>query len=409
MTYIAVEQAVERSPAQWEWVSLRRVAKVRREVNAERRELLLSLSAERGIEARAEGGGRQLASEATERSYWVVHPDDLVFNPMWALEGGVAVSQVRGAVSTAYRVYELSERLHPRFLHHYLRSKLALEQYRALVRGVTTFDRAVTREDLDGMPVPLPSIWKQRAIANYLDTETARIGGLIATKLRLMGLIHERFRAQVDELTGGARARVPVRRLVSQITSGPRGWGERVGNAGRPFIRSANLQRESLSLRTDNLALVDVERTAEAARSSVRPGDVLVGITGANTGWVGMVPSTLTGGYVSQHVAILRPARNCASAWLAYSVFSLRAQEQLLAGQYGGTKQQLGLNDLADLAVGLPTREQQEAACMQLDAAWSATERALTAIHHQVRLLREHSQALITAAVTGELELPGVA
>ena len=38
--------------------------------------------------------------------YWVVYPDDLVFNPMWAIEGGVAVSEVEGAASTAYRIYD---------------------------------------------------------------------------------------------------------------------------------------------------------------------------------------------------------------------------------------------------------------------------------------------------------------
>jgi type I restriction enzyme S subunit len=95
-------------------------------------------------------------------------------------------------------------------------------------------------------------------------------------------------------------------------------------------------------------------------------------------------------------------------AWLAYSLFSSRAQDQLLGGQYGGTKQQLGLDDLGELAIALPPREEQESRIARLEAAKRRTEATLDLLNRQLALLAEHRQALISAAVTGELEIPEV-
>ena len=192
MNYLALQPIQERSD--WSWVEFRRVASIRRETNHSGDRPLLALSAVTGIQQRPDGGGRQPASDETISKYWVVRPDWLVFNPMWAIEGGVAVSQLEGAVSTAYRVYELHSPLHPRFAHYYLRSDPVLEQYRLMIRGITTFDRSITRSDFEAMPVPTPPISEQRAIADYLDAETARIDALVSKNRRLIQLLQEKWR-----------------------------------------------------------------------------------------------------------------------------------------------------------------------------------------------------------------------
>src|SRR5205814_106368 len=113
---------------------------------------------------------------------------------------------------------------------------------------------------------------KQHEIADFLDAETARIDTLIANKQRMIAVLDERRRAHVDHVTQvGTECR--VRRVTSLITSGPRGWAERVGDVGLPFIRSASLRRDGLDLRTDNLARVPPDDAAEAGRSQTRTGD----------------------------------------------------------------------------------------------------------------------------------------
>jgi type I restriction enzyme S subunit len=254
--------------------------------------------------------------------------------------------------------------------------------------------------------VPVMDLAEQRAIADFLDGETGRIDALIAKKRRMIDLLRERHEAQVDHVTSRGEL-VRIRHVSSLITSGPRGWSERIGTEGLPFIRSANLRPNSLRLRRDNVVRLTDPRTKEASRSTARPGDTVIGITGANTGWVGFLTGADAPGFVSQHVAIIRPA-GIHPRWLSYSLAARRSQDQLLAGQYGGTKSQLGLQDLADLTISLPSAGGQERAVETLDSMAGNVERLSATLTRQIDLLREHRQALITAAVTGELEVPGM-
>ncbi|MCW2916230.1 MAG: hypothetical protein JWN52_4298 [Actinomycetia bacterium] len=290
-----------------------------------------------------------------------------------------------------------------RYLFWALASRDSREQFAASATGVTRF--GLRYEVLGDVLLPSPPPQEQRAIAKYLDAETARIDALIASKLRLMELAMVRLRSLISSVTENG-PEVRVRHLTSMRTSGPRGWADRVADFGdAPFIRSANLRRDNIDIREDNLVRVDPPTTEEARRSAVRSGDVLVGITGANTGWVGCATDTVAGGFVSQHVAILRPS-GVESAWLAYSLVAAKAQDQLLGGQYGGTKQQLGLDDLAELKVHCPRRGEQQRRVALMAQAHSSSQRLIGCLQRQIDLLAERRQVLITTTVTGESQLP---
>lgn len=292
----------------------------------------------------------------------------------------------------------------PRYVRYLLSSQRTKEEL-AVLGNTTTGLRNLNGGILDSVTCPGPPIAEQRAIADYLDAETARIDALITKKQQLIHLLEERWRSLVDEVTAeGTPTR--VRRFTSLRTSGPRGWASMVSRHGRPFVRSANLRRDSVDLDLDDLGRVETPDTAEAIRSMIHEGDTLVGITGANTGWVGQVGPDVSGGFVSQHVAILRP-QNIAPRWLTYSIFAPRAQDQLLGGQYGGTKTQLGLAELADLTIHVPCWSVQAKLIALLEAKRSGRKRAASVLQTQVALLAERRQALITAAVTGEFKVPG--
>lgn len=255
-------------------------------------------------------------------------------------------------------------------------------------------------------PVRLPPLVEQRAIAHWLDTKTTRIDALLTKKRRMVRLLDERQQASIDNAVEGAD-KVSVRRLVRRITSGPRGWSDQTGDQGAPFIRITNVQRMTIALDRQEMLRVADPRTAEAARTRVTAGDVLVSIT-ADIGSVGVAADEDHGGFVSQHIALITP-RSCESEWLAYAIKSTGAQQQLAAGQYGGTKTQLSLGDIAQLKVPFPSAEVRSQRLDVLRAKMQSIHAARKALASQLDLLVEHRQALITAAVTGELEVPGVA
>lgn len=337
-------------------------------------------------------------------AYRVVRRGDLVLNKMKTWQGSLGISEYDGIVSPAYFVCEQVGNAHPKYLHHLLRSQPLIAEYAKRSKGIRPAQWDLPWDEFRDIRVLLPPIKVQQAIADYLDTETASINALINKKQHMISLILERLRTLITVWTKNGPG-VQVRHLISLRTSGPRGWANLVTETGTPFIRSANLQRESIEIKTDNLVYVTPPMTEEAKRSTVRDGDVLIGITGANTGWVGCVPNNLVGSFVSQHVAILRPT-SVEPQWLAYSLFSRRAQDQLLGSQYGGTKQQLSLDDLAELRIACPDREEQLWRTKAMASAHLATKKIVTLLEGQIELLKERRQALITAAVTGELKIP---
>jgi type I restriction enzyme, S subunit len=252
--------------------------------------------------------------------------------------------------------------------------------------------------------IDLPPLDEQRRIADFLDAETSRIDRLssvISESSRLIAAKRQALLMSVFPQQGWPHVRLGY--FLDLVTSGPRGWGDYVGTSGTSFFRSANLRRDGIEPNLEDVALVDppASAAAEAARSRVRSGDVLIGITGANTGWVSLADHRVAQANVSQHVCLVRPGKNIDSQWLAYALSAPQVQELLLGSQYGGTKTQLSLGDIRDLVVVLPSVAEQRRIVSDIveGLAAMANERTLRA--RQVALLAERRQALITVAVTG--------
>lgn len=335
----------------------------------------------------------------------LVAPGDVLFGKLRPYLAKSTLVSEPSYASTELLAIRPDRCLEPRFLSYMVQARPFIEWTVATSEG-TKMPRT-SWEKVGSFQMADLAMARQRAVVDFLDTETARIDALISKKRRLRELSIERFRSLVSETVGSGET-VEVRRTIGLRTSGPRGWAERVGDVGAPFIRSQNLRRDGIELDLIAAARVDPPDSQEAVRSRTSLGDVLVGITGANTGWVGIIREDSAGGYVSQHVAVLRP-NGVLPEWLAYSLFAHQAQDQLLGGQYGGTKAQLGLEDLAELRINVPSRPEQDARVAHLTDAVIATRRIESVLCSQLALLQEHRQALVTAVVTGELDMPGVA
>jgi type I restriction enzyme S subunit len=130
-------------------------------------------------------------------------------------------------------------------------------------------------------------------------------------------------------------------------------------------------------------------------------------ITGALTGNVVHVANELPAAtFVNQHVALIRPNRAVVyPRYLAYGLHSDLGKIQFKAGEYGGTKQGLGLGDVKSTLVPLPKLMEQFAICHQLDNAMDRHVALVTAIEHKISLLREFRTRLIADVVTGKLDV----
>ena len=158
---------------------------------------------------------------------------------------------------------------------------------------------SMTQGTLSAHIVARPPLEEQTAIATFLDRETAKIDALVAEQEKLIALLQEKRQAVISHaVTKGLDPNVPmkdsgvewlgempghwevrrIRDLSSFLTSGPRGWSERISEEGAKFIQSGDLTDE-LSIAFDEAKRVAVNDDAEAARTKLADGDVVVCIT----------------------------------------------------------------------------------------------------------------------------------
>ena len=136
-------------------------------------------------------------------AYQVVDVGDLAINKMKTWQGSLAVSRFHGIVSPAYIICELYGNVHPRFVHHLLRSSKYITQYASRSYGVRPAQWDMRYHDFREIVALIPPLHEQRAIASYLDRETARIDALINKNDELIALLREKRSALISAAVTG--------------------------------------------------------------------------------------------------------------------------------------------------------------------------------------------------------------
>jgi type I restriction enzyme S subunit len=312
----------------------------------------------------------------------------------------------------------------PRFLFYCLKSDGANKYLLSIARGTTII--GLSAQTISNSKLPVPPWSEQIQIARFLDHETAKIDTLIHEQKRLIELLKEKRQAVISHaVTKGLNPNVPMKEsgvewlgevpahwkvvpnkfLLSFVTSGSRGWAEFYSDTGELFFRITNLTRDSIRPKLDSIEYVTPPKGSEGSRAKIQVGDILVSIT-ADLGSVCAADKSVEGGYVSQHVALARPQHKiCHPRWLAYFILGDAAKEQLLGSGYGGTKIQLSLEDVRELVVAMPPIEEQIAISKMLDYRLSRMETLIGQAKKTVTLLQERRSALISAAVTGKIDV----
>ncbi|MDW2109005.1 restriction endonuclease subunit S [Vibrio sp. 2089] len=311
------------------------------------------------------------------------------------------------------------------YLYYYLVSGVNVDQMNSMIHGSAL--RRMTISKIDDLILVLPSYDEQTKIASFLDHETAKIDTLIDKQQQLIKLLKEKRQVVISHaVTKGLNPDAPMKDsgvewlgkvpehwdvkkakyLFDFVTSGSRGWAEYYADSGSLFFRIANLTRDTVEPKLSSIQCVQPPKGAEGERSKIRLNDLLISIT-ADLGSVCVANESIANGYVSQHVALCRPNNQLvkSSRWLAYFVLSDTAKEQLLGSGYGGTKVQLSLEDIRELVIAFPPKEEQLQIEAYIDTKLSQFENLMQKANMQVELLQERRTALISAAVTGKIDV----
>jgi type I restriction enzyme S subunit len=293
-----------------------------------------------------------------------------------------------------------------RFIAFYLIALRASGFIRAYSNAVSM--PHLTAEKLARIPMPLPHLEEQRAIADYLDRETARIDTLIKEQQRLIDMLRERRRA------------VALHAIYEPISAGAvtdkLGRSAHIGNGSTPR-RESTAYWDGGDIPWLNSSVVNEPRvtrseqfvTAVALREChlpvVAPGSVLVGLTGQGKtrGTATILDIEAT---VNQHVAYVTPDRN---TWLPeYLLWSLRAsydELRRLSEENGSTKGGLTCEALKQFRLAVPALDEQRRIAAYLNEQTVKIDALIAETERFIELARERRAALITAAVTGRIDI----
>jgi type I restriction enzyme, S subunit len=407
----AVSSLLETRPDSWGVVRFKGLFDRLDQRNTDLSYEMLSLRSTGEVVARAEMGGRQEPDETNLPKYLVAEVDDLVVNPMWLIGGGIGVSERAGAVSPDYRVFRSRGSLLPRFIHYLLRSRPYLDQYLLYTRAQTTFDRRVQQPDLDNLPFPVPPLDEQRAIVGYLNRETARIDTLIEEQQRLIEMLRERrdsvWAAHVEEARRLGQT-LSVRRVIESIVDGPFGsslTSAHYSDEGARVIRLGNIGVNEF--KDGDAAFIPFEYAEELEAHAVEQGDVVVAGLGDDKmplGRAAVVPA-LGPTIVKADCYRLRPNEQVSAAYLAWVMSAPQTRSQIMLLARGSTRARLNTKVVQQVEVPLPDKATQDALVAQSDAETVKIDRLIAESQRFVELSRERRAALITAAVTGQIDV----
>ena len=316
---------------------------------------------------------------------------------------------------------------HPRYLT-YLHA--ALYAARINVRSIkqSTGIQNLDSESYLNESVALPTGGEQRAIADFLDRETAKIDALVARKERLIELLQEKRTALITRaVTRGLDPNVPMKDsgvewlgeipahwevrplkstcgLQTGLTLGKRYEGEAMTT--RPYLRVANVQDGYLAL--DDIAEVDVP-LRDVRRYELRAGDVLMteggdfDKLGRGHVWEAQLAQCLH----QNHIFAVRPRRSAlTSEFLALAMSCAYGRAYFTATSKQSTNlASTNSTKLRNFPIPLPGLDDQVEITRWTNRESTGIDALLIRIREAIGRLREFRASLISAAVTGKIDV----
>ena len=318
-----------------------------------------------------------------------------------------------GTGTTELHVIRPSSMVEPRYLDYLMSSRPFLLGGESWMIGVAGQKR-VPDQWIRDFPILVTDPVKQRAIADYLDIETGRIGALSSKKRRMIELLDEYDLSLVDDYFEHASTDGLARLgYLAEVRSGVTLSGARPttrDDVTVPYLRVANVQYDRLDL--TEVKTVTVDR-ATARRTALRSGDVLmteggdIDKLGRGTVWRGEIAPCLHQNHV---FAVRARTQDLLPDFLALVTRTSYARRYFeMTGVRSTNLASTNSSKVASFRIPFPDLSAQIKLVRSYRDRRRVLQRSRKAIDQQVALLHERRQALITGAVTGELSIPGAA
>jgi type I restriction enzyme, S subunit len=328
------------------------------------------------------------------------------------------------AATTEVHILRPGPRLDRRFMFYWSISDAFRGPAESTMQGAGGQKR-ISTEYVEAAPIPFPSRDEQRRVGNFLDRETSHIDALIDKKERLIRLLDEKRAALITQaVTKGLNPEAPMKDsgvewigeipeywevtrlkfLLSQFVDCLHSTPTYSDEGHYPAIRTADVDLGSLD--------VAGARRVDRAEYDVRVGrltpeaeDILYSREGERFGHAAIVPPGVEL-CLSQRMVHLRARREVAPGFLMWALNSRGSYQQAALDTLGATSPHVNLQTIRNVVLAVPPLPEQEVLRSKLEGLLNALGKTVTVAKSSITLLRERRAALITAAVTGQLDIP---
>ncbi len=351
-------------------------------------------------------------------------PETLLFAMYGATIGRMGILAIPATVNQACCAFTGSIFLDSKFTFYWLWMRRPI----LIALSVGGGQPNLSQDDLRKIRIPAPSVPEQRAISAFLDSETGRIDTLIEKKERQVELLQEKRAALISHtVTKGLDPDVRMKDSgVEWLGEVPEGWKVRkLKHIASVKFSSVDKKTEEgeqpvclcnyVNVYYNDYITSDLElmkataSVAEIQNYTLRGGDIL--ITKDSESWDDIavpayVSSDINNVLCGYHLAQIRPNISLSDGeYLFQSFYTRGINDQFRVAATGVTRYGLGKYWLENSLFLVPPLPEQRAIAAFLDRETGRIDTLTTKVHESISKLREYRTALISAAVTGKIDV----
>lgn len=353
--------------------------------------------------------------------YKVLRKGQFGMNKMKAWQGSYGVSAYTGIVSPAYFIFDFAREVDPHFFNIAIRSKLYVSYFGSASDGVRVGQWDLNQSRMRKIPILLPPLPEQRAIAAFLDGKCATIDEAVRIKEEQIRLLAERRQILIQQaVTRGLNPAAPmkdsgidwigqipahweVKRLkhVALIRYGL-GQPPRESQQGLPLIRATNVERGKIN--RENLIHVEEKDVPKGRNAFLEVGEIIVVRSGAYTGDSAIIPEEYAGAVAGYDMVVT--AKQILPEFLSFSMLTPYVlHEQLFLLRMRAAQPHLNREELGETLLLVPPQSEQRTISEYATRIGEKLDQAVLVKRSQITALREYKTSLINAAVTGKIKV----
>lgn len=421
-------------PAHWEVTPVRAFVEEQTAKNVSGdEENYLSLMANIGVIPYAEKGdvGNKKPDDLSKCKK--VDTGDLVINSMNYGIGSYGISGLKGVCSPVYIVLRpLEEKILPRYALRVFENKEFQKLAQSFGQGILAHRSAIGWDNLKNIKVPMPGTTEQAQLSTFLDHETARIDALVEQQQRLIELLKEKRQAVIShavtkgldpdvsmkdsgvEWLGEVPAHwgvVALRRTLQRVEQG---WSPNASNTPAApgewgVVKLSAIKKGKFTEAENKALLINTDPDVEL---EIKDGDLL--ITRANTPeLVGDACVVRAGGesriMLSDLVYRLRPIEQFDPWFICYFLVSDSGRLQIESDARGSSMSmaKISQSHIKSWLLAAPPIAEQQAITSYIESELCRLDHLIGECKSALQLLSERRSALISAAVTGKVDVRG--